>query len=90
VSTLDKVLLGAVLLAPINFLVFFFMSLRLGGDAVNGKIENGHYFLASHGHYTEVSGQVFAYSRWHTYSVFLTHSLMFGAAFILSRRRRGA
>jgi hypothetical protein len=75
-------------LAVVNFLVFFVMAIYLGGDALSGKIANGHYYLASHGRYTEVSAAVFTYSKWHTSSVILTHSLAFIAAFLATRRAR--
>src|SRR5258706_14722303 len=53
----------------------------LGGDAVNGKIAGGHYFLMSHGRYTEVSADIFNYSRSHAYSTGVTHPLAFAAGF---------
>jgi hypothetical protein len=76
-------------LALVNFFAFALVALYLGGDAVNGKIADGHYYLGSHGHYTEVSAGVFTYSRLHTYSVFVTHSLAFLGAFVLSLRGKG-
>ena len=66
-------LIVLVAVAILNFLSFVAISHRLGGDALNGKIENGHYYLASHGRFTEVSANVFAYSRFHTLSLFVTH-----------------
>jgi hypothetical protein len=39
----------------VAFVIFIIISLIAGGDAVNGKIENGHYYLCSHGKYTETS-----------------------------------
>ena len=77
-----------VLLAVINFLAYVLISLHLGGDAVNGKIDSGHYYLGSHGHYTEVSQRVFTYSRWHTYAVWFTHGLAFITASALTLRRK--
>ena len=76
-STKGGVWIWVFVLALLNFFAFIVAALYLGGDAVNGKIENGHFYLASHGHYTEVSARAFAYSKRHTYSVFLTHSLAF-------------
>jgi len=35
--------------------VFIIVSLAMGGTAVNGKIENGHFYLGEHGVYKEVS-----------------------------------
>jgi hypothetical protein len=39
----------------------------IGGDAFSGKIEGGKYFLGRHGHYTEVSRNVFTLNRFHGY-----------------------
>ena len=49
-----------------NFLVFGLMSQHLGGDAINGMVRQGHYFLCAHGDCTEVSRSVWVYSYWHT------------------------
>lgn len=62
-------------LGLINFIVFFVLDLYLGGDAVNGKIYHGHYFLMSHGRYTEVAKEIFNYSKWHVYSIWATHPM---------------
>jgi hypothetical protein len=37
--------LGFALLWPLVFLSFLLHSLAIGGDALNGKVENGRYFL---------------------------------------------
>ena len=52
-----------------NFLAFAALSFYLGGDALSGKVELGRFYLGSHGHYTEVSHQVFRYSQMHAQSV---------------------
>jgi hypothetical protein len=52
-------------LAVPNFLAFFIGSLYLGGDARNGYVKAGHYFLCSHGRCTEVTQSVWTYSYWH-------------------------
>jgi len=44
--------------------------------------------LGSHAHYTEVSRRVFTYSRWHAYSVWVTHPAALIAAYLASRSRR--
>ena len=86
----SSALICLMVVAVLNFLVFFAVALYLGGDAANGKIDDGHFYLGSHGHYTEVSARVFAYSKWHTYSVWLTHSAAFIAACWLWLRDRTA
>ncbi len=50
-------------LGMLNFLLFFISSLLLGGDGLNGKIEAGHYYLGSHGDYTEVILPIYLLSR---------------------------
>ena len=67
----------AFLLAFANFAVFIALDIYLGGDALNGHARDGHYFLGSHGRYTEVTRAVWTYSRWHAISVIATHGLMF-------------
>jgi hypothetical protein len=67
-------LLTIVFAGAANFVVFFIVAIAIGGDAVNGCVRNGHYFVASHGRYTEVSRAIFNYSRWHVYSVFITQT----------------
>jgi len=39
----------------ISFLVFIITVIIFGGDAANGKIEDGRYYFGSHGKYKEVS-----------------------------------
>lgn len=56
-----------------NLLISLIVSLLIGGDAINGKIENGHFYLFG-GYvkgvkeYTEVGQALFEYSKWHAYS----------------------
>jgi hypothetical protein len=53
-------------LVLINFFAFIAASLHFGGDALNGYIKAGHYFLCAHGHCTEVPSAIWRYSWWHT------------------------
>ena len=39
----------------LSFIIFWVVCVVAGGDAVNGKIENGSYYFGSHGKYTKVS-----------------------------------
>jgi hypothetical protein len=84
ISLKSKLLMCRIvfIIAIINFFAYLVMTTRLGGDAVNGKFENGHYYLANHGRLTEVSKEVFNYSRWHTYSLWITHPLAVLAAYL--------
>jgi hypothetical protein len=77
-----SVLFGVFLL---NFIAFVVGTLYLGGDAINGRVEDGHYYLwgkdrHGHGEFTEVNEEVFRYSRWHAYSLVATCLACFGAA----------
>lgn len=55
----------------LNGILFIVISLFIGGDAVNGKVEAGHYYLFGYSvktgvkGYTEVSKDLFNYSRSH-------------------------
>ena len=55
-------------LAILNFLGFIVSSQYLGGDALNGHVQNGHYFLCAHGSCAEVSQTLWTYSYWHALS----------------------
>ena len=74
------IMIPVFILALINFFSFIFIDLYLGGDAVNGYVRDGHYFLCSHGYYTEVSRAIWTYSYWHAMSVFVTHGMVFVSA----------
>lgn len=70
---------AAFVLAGLNFIAFMLASLSLGGDALNGRHMDGHYFLSDHGRLTEVSAGIFRYSQVHGISVFVTHFAAFAA-----------
>ena len=59
-------------LSILNFVVFAAIAVSLGGDALNGTLRDGHYFLMEHGTYTEVGRPVFIDSTLHTLSLFIT------------------
>jgi hypothetical protein len=59
----------------LNFLTFWIISAAIGGDAFNGKYEQGHFYLGSHGALTEVTESLFVYSKWHARSLLLTHPI---------------
>jgi hypothetical protein len=64
-------IVGVVAIA--NFVSFVVVASLLGGDALNGHMADGHYYLRSHGTDLEVGAGVWTYSRWHAISLFVTH-----------------
>jgi hypothetical protein len=68
-----------------NFVLFTALFFYLGGDALSGKEEHGHFFLGSHGHYTEVTPQVFRYSEVHARSVEYTMPVIMLVGLLLLR-----
>lgn len=82
-----KFVQNLVLLTLVNFVVFVLVAQLIGGDALNGKIENGHFYLMQHGVYTEVSGWVFRYSELHVLSLLVLHPLAMIAVFL--RKKAG-
>ena len=81
------ILITVCLLAVFNFTAFWIGSDLLGGDAWNGKVENGHYYLSDRGRLTEVSAGVFTYSLWHAWSLFVTHPLAMLTCWLAAWRR---
>ncbi len=77
----------------LNFLIFLAGAIYLGGDAVNGKVEGGRYYLwgvrteSGRKVYTEVTEPVFTYSRWHVYSLWVTWPLVMAAGFARYKKR---
>jgi hypothetical protein len=70
-------------LVMINLFVYFVISDFMGGNAINGKIENGHYYLWGYSvtkgskDFTEVSKLVFYYSESHFFVTYLSCAIMF-------------
>lgn len=55
----------------LNFGVWGLVNCAIHGDAINGKIENGKYYVAMKGKFTEVSRCVYLYSAVHTCTQFV-------------------
>ena len=68
-----------------NFIVWACFDRKYGGNALNGTIEAGRYFFSEHGVRTEVSPEVWQFSRSYTVvtiALFVTGALclvIFGA-----------
>ena len=69
----------------LNWAAYLSICSRIGGDAVNGKIDGGKYYVGSHGRYVEVSQSTYEWSRLHTYLVWATHALQLAGMIILVR-----
>jgi hypothetical protein len=66
-----------IALATLNFIAFSIGSFHLGGDALNGYVHAGHYFVCEHGHCTEVSSNAWHYSYWHAWGAMAGILLVF-------------
>jgi hypothetical protein len=47
---------GAVTL--VNFVVFVLVSAYIGGDALNGYVSHGHFFVCGHGRFAQVTSSI--------------------------------
>jgi hypothetical protein len=77
---LSKLAAVVTVVGLLDFVSFLIGASYLGGDAVNGKIDGGRYYLYGPYHgmkaYHEVSQAVFDYSRWHVYSLMIICPMM--------------
>jgi hypothetical protein len=76
------------IVAAVNFVAFLIGTAALGGDAVNGKVKGGRYYVSNHGKLTEVSKAAFTYSRFHVYTLFVTHPMAILCALLSYSPRR--
>jgi hypothetical protein len=85
---IKKKALVVIIVGIINFIWFAFESSLLGGDALNGFVKDGRYYLSNHGIYTEVTKTIWYYSKLHAESLFITHPLaILGLAYLgISRK----
>lgn len=86
-----KIIAGILIgIATLNFIAFFIVAICVGGDAINGKTEGGHYFVADHGKLTEVSRALWIYSRIHACSVMVTYpvAIVFGGGMLAYARMK--
>src|SRR6266568_9286604 len=85
-AALPYLALFVVAIGIVNFFWVVVESMALGGDALNGYQRDGHYFLGSHGSYTEVGRATWEWSRVHNASLFATHPLAMAAlAYVIFR-----
>lgn len=92
---LSRLYLALVIVALLDFIFLFALSFFIGGDAVNGRIENGKYFVWGYNYhngvkgYTEVSPGVYDFSKWQVYSVWATWSVMLVGTVLYNRLPSG-
>jgi hypothetical protein len=72
-----------IALSFINFFAFIAGSVHFGGDALNGYVRAGHYFVCAHGSCTEVSRSIWEYSYWHAITAMAGILLVFIEAAVL-------
>ena len=70
----------------LNFMLFWMIAVAIGGDA--DKIENGRYYVVSHGRFTEVSEAVWTYSYYHARSIWISHPLGMLGAIVMACSRK--
>jgi hypothetical protein len=49
--------------AVITFAAFIVVDFSMGGSALAGKVENGHFYVADHGKYSQVSERAWMFNR---------------------------
>jgi len=86
--TLDRICTAATIFGFLNFIAFWLIAVTIGGDAINGQMTDGRFYLYSHGVLTEVSEPVFRYSYVHAISVWITLPAAVLAALIQRWGRR--
>lgn len=89
---LSKLATVVAVVGLLDFVSFLIGASYLGGDAVNGKIDGGRYYLYGPYHgikaYHEVSQAVFDYSRWHAYSLMILWPMMIVLSIAAKRAER--
>lgn len=77
-----KIVLVLSYFSLLLFVSFLGIGMYLGGEALNGKIEAGQYFLAWHGYYTPVSKEIYQYSYVHGIVAFSLIPISMVASFL--------
>lgn len=75
-----------IAIALINYILFAFLWIMLGGSAINGVSAEGHYFISASGHLVEVTRSIFELSVWLSYGLFITFPIGLGCAWYWSHR----
>ncbi len=81
-----RVLLALAVIGFVNFCVYAIVAVLIGGNSWSGQEADGGFFVGMYGELTKVSHGVYAYSYWHTISVFITFPLCVLACVLLRVR----
>ncbi len=87
----NRILIWIIALGLANFLLYTVIYAYLGGDAINGKVVDGQYFVRGHflryleGHESPVSRTLWIYSYLHSISVWPTIGAVLCSMLVLSR-----
>jgi hypothetical protein len=83
---IDRILFWVRVVAIVNLALLAFGATLLGGDAFNGYVEGGHYFLGTAGKFVQVSRNVWMYSYYHVIANFVTGGLAVAALTVIPLR----
>jgi hypothetical protein len=71
----------------VNFAAFFCTDIYFGGSALNGYHRDNRFYIASHGHHTQVTERFWTFNYVHGVSTYVTHLAVFvGLAVFLNTR----
>jgi glycerol uptake facilitator-like aquaporin len=73
-----RILNGTAWIVGLNFVAFLAVGAYLGGDALNGYVDKGQYYVCWHSKCYEVSKTLWNYSWWHAISTYAGILLVFG------------
>ena len=94
VTVMSKATRILFVVTVLNFGVWGVVNCFIHGDAFNGKIQDGKYYVAAKGKYTEVTRSVYWYSYVHTWTNFVLFpatilSGLLGMRFSARKAKRG-
>ena len=85
---LHRVTRTLIVLALLDFVVFAALTVGLGGDAADGAVRDGHYFVGNHGMLHEVARAWWELSRAVGYSLYVVWAGAIAAFAVDSFRTR--
>jgi len=85
-----RICLTVIVAGLANFLAFTIVTLTIGGDAKNGKVEldaggEKHFYVGMEGRLTEVSRGMWIASALHSLSIWFTHAAVLLSTILLAK-----